>query len=149
MIALIQRVRRADVTVGNEVVGAIGSGMLVLLGVEAGDTTAELHKLADKVLKYRLFSDEAGKMNLNVQQAGGQLLVVSQFTLAADTNSGLRPSFTPAARPEVAEPMYLQFVAYCRAQGLTVATGQFGADMQVGLVNDGPVTFWLQVPPAA
>jgi D-tyrosyl-tRNA(Tyr) deacylase len=149
MIALIQRVRRADVTVGNEVVGAIGSGMLVLLGVEAGDTTVELHKLADKVLKYRLFSDEAGKMNLNVQQAGGQLLVVSQFTLAADTNSGLRPSFTPAARPEVAEPMYLQFVAYCRAQGLTVATGQFGADMQVGLVNDGPVTFWLQVPPAA
>ena len=149
MIALIQRVRRADVTVGTDVVGAIGSGMLVLLGVEAGDTPAELHKLADKVLKYRLFSDEAGKMNLNVQQAGGQLLVVSQFTLAADTNSGLRPSFTPAARPEVAEPMYLQFVDYCRAQGLTVATGQFGADMQVGLINDGPVTFWLQVPPAA
>jgi D-tyrosyl-tRNA(Tyr) deacylase len=149
MIALIQRVRRADVTVGTDVVGAIGSGMLLLLGVEAGDTTAELHKLADKVLKYRLFSDDAGKMNLNVQQAGGQLLVVSQFTLAADTNSGLRPSFTPAARPEVAEPMYLQFVDYCRAQGMTVATGQFGADMQVGLVNDGPVTFWLQVPPAA
>ncbi len=149
MIALIQRVRRADVTVGSEVVGAIGSGMLLLLGVEAGDTAAELRKLADKVLKYRLFSDEAGKMNLNVQQAGGQLLVVSQFTLAADTNSGLRPSFTPAARPEVAEPMYLQFVDYCRAQGLTVATGQFGADMQVGLINDGPVTFWLQVPPAA
>ncbi len=149
MIALIQRVRRADVTVGTDVVGAIGSGMLVLLGVEAGDTPAELHKLADKVLKYRLFSDEAGKMNLNVQQAGGQLLVVSQFTLAADTNSGLRPSFTPAARPEVAEPMYLQFVAYCSAQGLTVATGQFGADMQVSLVNDGPVTFWLQVPPVA
>lgn len=149
MIALIQRVRRADVTVGTDVVGAIGSGMLLLLGVEAGDTTAELRKLADKVLKYRLFSDEAGKMNLNVQQAGGQLLVVSQFTLAADTNSGLRPSFTPAARPEIAEPMYLQFVDYCRAQGMTVATGQFGADMQVGLVNDGPVTFWLQVPPAA
>jgi len=148
MIALIQRVRRADVTVGTEVVGAIGSGMLVLLGVEAGDSVAELRKLADKVLKYRLFSDADGKMNLNVQQAGGQLLVVSQFTLAADTNSGLRPSFTPAARPEVAEPMYLQFVEYCRAQGLTVATGQFGADMQVGLVNDGPVTFWLQVPPA-
>jgi D-tyrosyl-tRNA(Tyr) deacylase len=148
MIALIQRVRRADVTVGTDLVGAIGSGMLVLLGVEAGDSVAELRKLADKVLKYRLFSDADGKMNLNVQQAGGQLLVVSQFTLAADTNSGLRPSFTPAARPEVAEPMYLQFVEYCRAQGLTVATGQFGADMQVGLVNDGPVTFWLQVPPA-
>ena len=148
MIALIQRVRRADVTVEHQIVGAIGAGMLVLLGVEAGDTVTELNKLADKVLKYRLFSDAAGKMNLNLQQAGGELLVVSQFTLAADTNSGLRPSFTPAARPEVAEPMYLQFVEYCRAQGLTVATGQFGADMQVGLVNDGPVTFWLQVPPA-
>lgn len=149
MIALIQRVRRADVTVDHQTVGAINAGMLILLGVEAGDTSAELSKLADKVLKYRLFSDAEGKMNLNVQQAGGELLVVSQFTLAADTNSGLRPSFTPAARPELAEPMYLQFVDYCRRQGMTVATGQFGADMQVSLVNDGPVTFWLQVPPAA
>ena len=120
-----------------------------LLHLTQPTVSLQLKKLADKVLKYRVFSDEAGKMNLNVQQAGGQLLVVSQFTLAADTNSGLRPSFTPAARPEVAEPMYLQFVAYCRAQGLTVATGQFGADMQVSLVNDGPVTFWLQVPPVA
>lgn len=147
LIALIQRVRRADVTVEDQVVGAIGAGMLVLLGVEAGDSSAELQKLADKVLKYRLFSDAAGKMNLNLQQAGGEMLVVSQFTLAADTNSGLRPSFTPAARPELAEPMYLQFVDYCRGQGVTVATGQFAADMQVSLVNDGPVTFWLQVPP--
>jgi len=147
LIALIQRVRRADVTVEDQVVGAIGAGMLVLLGVEAGDSSAQLQKLADKVLKYRLFSDAAGKMNLNLQQAGGEMLVVSQFTLAADTNSGLRPSFTPAARPELAEPMYLQFVDYCRAQGVTVATGQFAADMQVSLVNDGPVTFWLQVPP--
>lgn len=148
LIALIQRVRRAEVVVENQTVGAIRAGMLVLLGVEAGDTTAELYKLADKVLKYRLFSDAGGKMNLNLQQAGGELLVVSQFTLAADTNSGLRPSFTPAARPELAEPMYLQFVDYCRTQGVTVATGQFGADMQVSLVNDGPVTFWLQVKPA-
>jgi D-aminoacyl-tRNA deacylase len=97
------------------------------------------------VLNYRLFNDENGKMNLNLQQVSGQLLVVSQFTLAADTNSGLRPSFTPAALPAVAEPLYQQFVQYCLAQGVHVATGQFGADMQVSLVNDGPVTFWLQV----
>jgi len=145
MIALLQRVRRAEVEVNEQVVGAIGPGLLVLLGVEATDQPAQLKKLADKVLNYRLFNDEQGKMNLNLQQVGGQLLVVSQFTLAADTNSGLRPSFTPAALPAVAEPLYQQFVAYCQAQGVTVATGQFGADMQVSLVNDGPVTFWLQV----
>ncbi len=147
MIALIQRVRRAQVQVADSVVGQIDAGMLVLLGVEAGDSQSELTKLADKVLKYRLFNDENGKMNLNLQQSGGALLVVSQFTLAADTQSGLRPSFTPAARPELAEPLYLAFADYCRAQGVAVATGQFGADMQVGLVNDGPVTFWLQVKP--
>ena len=147
MIALIQRVRRAQVQVADSVVGQIDAGMLVLLGVEAGDSQSELTKLADKVLKYRLFNDENGKMNLNLQQSGGALLVVSQFTLAADTQSGLRPSFTPAARPELAEPLYLAFADYCRAQGVVVATGQFGADMQVSLVNDGPVTFWLQVKP--
>lgn len=145
MIALIQRVRRASVDVNEQTVGAIGPGILVLLGVEANDGVQQLQKLADKVLKYRLFNDENGKMNLNVQQVHGQLLVVSQFTLAADTNSGLRPSFTPAALPAVAEPLYQQFVRYCQSQGVTVATGQFGADMQVSLVNDGPVTFWLQV----
>lgn len=145
MIALLQRVKQAEVQVDGQVVGSIGSGILVLLGVEANDQPAVLKKLADKVLNYRLFNDENGKMNLNVQQVGGQLLVVSQFTLAADTRSGLRPSFTPAALPAVAEPLYQQFVAYCQAQGVTVATGQFGADMQVSLVNDGPVTFWLQV----
>ena len=145
MIALLQRVRRADVQVDGQVVGSIGSGILVLLGVEATDQPELLKKLADKVLKYRLFNDDNGKMNLNVQQIGGQLLVVSQFTLAADTNSGLRPSFTPAALPAVAEPLYQQFVEYCQSQGIEVATGQFGADMQVSLVNDGPVTFWLQV----
>jgi D-tyrosyl-tRNA(Tyr) deacylase len=145
MIALLQRVRRAEVQVDEQVVGRIGPGLLVLLGVEATDQPALLKKLADKVLNYRLFNDENGKMNLNLQQVGGQLLVVSQFTLAADTNSGLRPSFTPAALPLVAEPLYQQFVQYCKAQGVEVATGQFGADMQVSLVNDGPVTFWLQV----
>lgn len=145
MIALLQRVRRAEVQVDEQVVGSIGAGILVLLGVEANDQPATLKKLADKVLNYRLFNDENGKMNLNVQQVGGKLLVVSQFTLAADTNSGLRPSFTPAALPAVAEPLYQQFVQYCKTQGVEVATGQFGADMQVSLVNDGPVTFWLQV----
>ncbi len=145
MIALLQRVRRAEVQVDEQVVGKIGPGILVLLGVEAHDQPAALKKLADKVLNYRLFNDENGKMNLNVQQVGGQLLVVSQFTLAADTNSGLRPSFTPAALPAVAQPLYQQFVQYCTSQGIDVATGQFGADMQVSLVNDGPVTFWLQV----
>jgi D-tyrosyl-tRNA(Tyr) deacylase len=144
MIALLQRVRRAAVEVDAQQVGAIEAGLLILLGVEALDDQASMQKLADKVLKYRLFNDENGKMNLNVQQAGGALLVVSQFTLAADTNSGLRPSFTPAALPGQAEPLYLAFVDYCRAQGMTVETGRFGADMQVSLVNDGPVTFWLQ-----
>jgi len=144
MIALLQRVRRAAVEVDAQPVGAIGAGLLVLLGVEALDNQASMQKLADKVLKYRLFNDENGKMNLNVQQAGGALLVVSQFTLAADTNSGLRPSFTPAALPAQAEPLYLAFVDYCRTQGIKVETGCFGADMQVSLVNDGPVTFWLQ-----
>jgi D-tyrosyl-tRNA(Tyr) deacylase len=145
MIALLQRVTRAEVQVDAHTVGQIGPGLLVLLGVEAHDQPALLKKLADKVLNYRLFNDENGKMNLNLQQVGGQLLVVSQFTLAADTNSGLRPSFTPAALPAIAEPLYQQFVQYCKAQGVDVATGQFGADMQVSLVNDGPVTFWLQV----
>jgi len=145
MIALLQRVRRASVDVEEKTVGEIGTGLLVLLGVEATDDVQKMKKLADKVLKYRLFNDENGKMNLNVQQHGGALLVVSQFTLAADTNSGLRPSFTPAALPEQAQPLYQAFTAYCASQGITVATGQFGADMQVSLVNDGPVTFWLQV----
>lgn len=145
MIALLQRVRRASVEVEGHLVGDIGTGLLVLLGVEAGDDLQKMQKLADKVLKYRVFNDENGKMNLNVQQKGGALLVVSQFTLAADTNSGLRPSFTPAALPAVAEPLYQAFADYCEVQGLTVARGQFGADMQVSLVNDGPVTFWLQV----
>lgn len=143
MKALIQRVSSASVTVDQQVVGAINTGLLVLLGVEQEDSELQLKKLADKVLKYRVFSDEAGKMNLNVQQAGGALLVVSQFTLAADTNSGLRPSFSTAAHPEIARKLYQDFVTYCRGVGIEVATGQFGADMQVALVNNGPVTFLL------
>ena len=114
-----------------------------LLGVEANDQPALLKKLADKVLNYRLFNDENGKMNLNVQQAAGSLLVVSQFTLAADTQSGLRPSFTPAASPDKALDYYQQFVQQCQALGLNVATGRFASDMQVSLLNDGPVTFLL------
>ncbi|EGM77595.1 D-tyrosyl-tRNA(Tyr) deacylase [Rheinheimera sp. A13L] len=144
MKALIQRVSSASVTVDHQRVGAIHTGLLVLLGVEKDDTELQLKKLADKVLKYRVFSDENGKMNLNVQQAGGALLVVSQFTLAADTNSGLRPSFSTAAVPDTALKLYQDFVAYCRSYGIEVATGQFGADMQVALVNNGPVTFLLE-----
>lgn len=144
MKALIQRVSSASVTVEQQIVGAINTGLLVLLGVEKEDTELQLKKLADKVLKYRVFSDENGKMNLNVQQAGGSLLVVSQFTLAADTNSGLRPSFSTAAHPDSALKLYKDFVAYCRSCGIEVATGQFGADMQVALVNNGPVTFLLE-----
>lgn len=144
MKALIQRVSAAKVAVAGETVGAIDRGLLVLLGVEAGDTPADVQKLAEKVVRYRVFSDENGKMNLNVQQAGGSLLVVSQFTLAADTRSGLRPSFTPAAAPALAQAYYQQFCQACRSLGLQVATGRFAADMQVSLTNDGPVTFLLE-----
>ncbi|MBW3141267.1 D-aminoacyl-tRNA deacylase [Ferrimonas balearica] len=144
MIALIQRVSEARVVVAGETIGAIEGGLLVLLGVERDDDEARLRKLADKVMKYRIFSDADGKMNLNVQQAGGRLLVVSQFTLAADTEKGLRPSFSSAAHPSDAERLYEAFVAYCRSQGMVVETGQFGADMKVSLTNDGPVTFSLR-----
>lgn len=144
MKALIQRVSSASVMVDQHLVGAIRTGLLVLLGVEKPDTEQDVKKLADKVLKYRVFADENGKMNLNVQQAGGALLVVSQFTLAADTNSGLRPSFSTAATPEQALRLYQEFVLYCKNAGMEVATGQFGADMQVALVNNGPVTFLLE-----
>ncbi|QSX29894.1 D-tyrosyl-tRNA(Tyr) deacylase [Shewanella cyperi] len=145
MIALIQRVSRARVTVAGETTGAIDKGLLVLLGVERGDDRSKLEKLANKVMQYRVFADAEGKMNLNVSQAGGALLVVSQFTLAADTGRGLRPGFSGAGTPEQAEHLYLAFIDYCRSQGMTTETGSFGANMQVELVNDGPVTFHLQV----
>lgn len=145
MIALIQRVSRASVVVDNQTKGAIDKGLLVLLGVEQEDTREKMEKLATKVMSYRVFSDENGKMNLNLEQVGGSLLVVSQFTLAADTGRGLRPSFSGACTPDQALALYEEFVAFCRAKGVTTETGQFGADMQVSLVNDGPVTFNLQV----
>lgn len=145
MIALIQRVLNASVTVDNVVTGEIGQGLLILLGVEKGDDEKRAERLAERVLGYRIFSDENGKMNLNVQQAGGSVLVVSQFTLAADTQKGMRPSFSGGAEPAEAERLYHYFSDCCRQQGITTANGRFAADMKVALVNDGPVTFWLQV----
>ena len=149
MIALIQRVTRAQVDVGSECVGAIGRGLLVLVGVEAGDRQATGERLLERVLAFRVFPDEAGRMNRSVQDIGGGLLIVSQFTLAADTRSGNRPGFSTAAPPAEAAALFEALVA--RAQGLhePVATGRFGADMQVSLVNDGPVTFHLRVAPSA
>lgn len=145
MIALIQRVSHASVTVNHEVVGAIKKGVLVLLAVEPDDDEKKAARLAQRVAGYRIFEDENGKMNLNVEQAGGDILVVSQFTLAADTNSGLRPSFTGAAAPEFSKQLYQYFCQQLREKGFRVPTGVFGADMKVELLNDGPVTFQLTV----
>jgi D-tyrosyl-tRNA(Tyr) deacylase len=144
MLALIQRVTSASVSVGQEIISEIGPGLLVLLGIEKEDSQAEADRLLKKVLAYRVFADSEGKMNLNVQQTGGGLLVVSQFTLAADTNKGLRPSFSGAKPPGEAELLYGYFLAQARAQHDRVGQGSFGADMQVSLVNDGPVTFLLK-----
>ncbi|MCW7546693.1 D-aminoacyl-tRNA deacylase [Photorhabdus sp. APURE] len=145
MIALIQRVTQANVVVKNEVVGEIGHGLLVLLGVEKGDDQQKAKRLCEKVIGYRVFSDEQDKMNLNVQQVGGSLLVVSQFTLAADTQKGMRPSFSGGAAPDKADELYRYFVEQCRQSGVKTEIGRFAADMKVSLTNDGPVTFWLQV----
>lgn len=145
MIALIQRVSQASVTVAGEVTGEIGPGLLVLLGVEREDDEQKANRLCERVLGYRIFSDADGKMNLNVQQSGGSVLVVSQFTLAADTERGMRPGFSRGGAPEKAEALYDYFVSRCRSQQIETQTGRFAADMQVSLVNDGPVTFWLQV----
>lgn len=145
MIGLIQRVCEASVAVEGEVTGAIGHGLLLLLGVEQGDDEAKVAKLLHKVAGYRIFSDSDGKMNLNLSQVGGGLLVVSQFTLAADTGKGMRPSFSKGASPALAEQLYDDFIAKAQAAGIPTANGRFAADMQVTLVNDGPVTFWLQV----
>ncbi len=147
MIALIQRVSEAAVRVDGEVVGAIGAGLLALVCAERGDTPAQADRLLDKLLAYRVFADEAGKMNRSLKDVAGGLLVVSQFTLAADTNSGTRPSFTPAAGPATGRALYEHFVERARSLHPAVATGRFGADMKVALVNDGPVTFWLRVAP--
>lgn len=145
MIALIQRVTKADVSIDNQTVGKINQGLVVLLGVEKDDTEAQAKRLCEKLINYRVFSDENDKMNLNVQQIKGELLVVSQFTLAADTRSGTRPGFSKGAAPADAERLYEFFVKQCQAKNIPTETGQFAADMQVSLVNDGPVTFWLQV----
>lgn len=142
MIALIQRVTQAKVEIDGEIVGQIGKGLLVLLGVEKEDDYTKADKLAEKVLNYRIFGDEHNKMNLNVQQAGGELLVVSQFTLTADTQKGLRPSFSKGAAPALANELYDYFSQRC-AKKIRVENGRFAADMQVSLTNDGPVTFWL------
>jgi D-aminoacyl-tRNA deacylase len=147
LIALIQRVTEARVAVGGETVGAIGAGLLVLLGVERGDGDTEAARLAERVLGYRVFSDAEGKMNRSVSDIGGELLVVPQFTLVAATNSGTRPSFSSGASPAEGERGYEKFVDESKKRSARVATGRFGAHMRVSLVNDGPVTFWLQVSP--
>ena len=145
MKAVVQRVREARVVVAGEVVGAIGQGLLVLLCAERGDAEAQADKLLAKILKLRIFSDAVGKMNLSLQDVAGGLLVVSQFTLAADVSGGNRPSFTGAALPEEGRRLYDYFVAQASLAHQPVQTGRFGADMQVHLVNDGPVTIPLQI----
>ena len=141
--ALIQRVRSASVTVDGTTTGEIGPGLLVLFCAMTGDTEAQTAKMAAKVSKLRIFKDPAGKMNLSLLQAGGSALVVSQFTLAADTRSGNRPGFSTAARPEDGRALYNAFTQHLSVLGVPVETGSFGADMQVALVNDGPVTIWM------
>ena len=145
MKALLQRVREARVEIAGGPVGAIGAGLLVLLCAERGDGEAQAERMLAKILKLRIFSDAAGKMNLSVQDTGGGLLIVSQFTLAADASGGNRPSFTQAAAPDEGRRLYEHFVALARAAHPMVATGAFGADMQVHLINDGPVTIPLQM----
>jgi D-tyrosyl-tRNA(Tyr) deacylase len=143
MIALLQRVSRAQVRVGDRVIGGIGAGLLGLIAVQRDDSEAAADRLLERVLNHRVFSDSAGKMNLSVRDIQGGLLLVSQFTLAADTHKGNRPGFSPAASPEDGRRLFEYFVARARAVHANVATGEFGAHMQVELVNDGPATFWL------
>ena len=143
MRAVVQRVDKADVTVDGQVTGSVQKGLLVLLGVAEGDTEKDLQYMVDKVVGLRIFEDEDDKMNLSVKDVGGELLVVSQFTLCGDVRKGKRPSFDKAAKPELANAYYEKFVEMCRAQGLQVETGVFRAHMLVGLVNNGPVTILL------
>lgn len=145
MKVLLQRVSEARVLVGDDTVGAIDRGLLLLAGFEKHDDTALLQRMTDKILAYRVFADDAGKMNRNVREVGGGVLVVSQFTLAADTRKGLRPGFSVAAPPLQAENLYNTFINQLRSLHTPVATGIFAAEMQVHLVNDGPVTFLLQL----
>ena len=153
MIALLQRVSEASVVVNENnsitrVTGAIGAGILALVAVEKGDSEAQADRLLQRILNYRIFEDESGRMNLSLRQSGGQLMLVSQFTLAANTNSGNRPSFTPAAEPAEGRRLFDYLLTNARREIGDVPTGSFGAHMQVSLVNDGPVTFNLRVPPA-
>ena len=149
MIALIQRVLEASVRVDGEVVGAIGPGLLALVAVEPGDDEPRIARMAERLLGYRVFADDQGRMNRSLADTGGGLLLVSQFTLAADTTGGNRPSFTQAAAPDEGRRLYDYVVAQARKVHPKVATGQFAADMQVHLINDGPVTIPLRIPPTA
>ena len=148
MIGLLQRVTNAAVRVDGAVVGEIGPGLLLLLGVQRGDSEREADRLLERVVTYRIFDDSDGRMNVSLLDSGGALLVVSQFTLAAETRKGTRPGFSTAAAPADGERLYEHFVAAARQRVGAVATGRFGARMQVALTNDGPVTFWLEVAPA-
>ena len=147
MIALLQRVAEASVDVGGRRIGAIGPGLMVLACAERGDGESEAERLVERMLNYRVFSDRDGKMNLSVRDINGALLLVPQFTLAADTNTGSRPSFSPAAPPDIGRRLFEHLLACARSRHSPVASGEFGAHMRVSLVNDGPVTFWLQVGP--
>jgi D-aminoacyl-tRNA deacylase len=144
MIALIQRVTQAEVRVQDRITGAIGRGVLALIGVQREDTESDADRLLQRLLTYRIFGDDQGRMNRDVRAVGGAVLLVSQFTLAADTRTGTRPGFSTAAAPDRARQLFDYFVAQARAAHPQVATGEFGADMQVQLTNDGPVTFWLE-----
>lgn len=144
MIGLLQRVSEASVAVDNEVIGSVNTGLMVLVGVERDDDESKAVRLAERLLTYRVFPDDDGKMNRSLADIGGGLLLVPQFTLVADTQKGTRPGFSRGAAPETGKVLFEQFVEICRARHPQVATGRFGADMQVSLVNDGPVTFWLQ-----
>ena len=144
MKCLLQRVRAASVRVDDHIVGEIQQGLLVFVGLERHDGETELARMAERLLGYRVFANAEGRMNLSVRDIAGEVLLVSQFTLAADTRKGMRPGFSTAAAPDVAEPLFQAFVSMVAESGLTVETGQFGADMQVSLTNDGPVTFLLE-----
>ena len=148
MIGLLQRVSQAGVEVDGASVGRIGPGLLVLVCAERGDGETEADRLLERVLGYRVFADAGGKMNLSLREVQGGMLLVPQFTLAADTHKGMRPSFTPAASPQEGERLFDYFAARARASFAPVETGRFGAHMQVSLTNDGPVTIWLRVEPA-
>jgi len=148
MIGLLQRVSSARVSINDQIVASIGTGLLVLIGIEKGDTRQQADRLLDKILAYRVFPDKEGKMNLSLAELNHGLLLVPQFTLCADTKKGLRPSFSSAASPELGKKLFEYLLSCARKKQPIVGSGQFGMDMQVSLTNDGPVTFWLQIPPS-